>query len=463
MKTLLTLLAAAALAGCASFSPDGGFGAVEQAARDRLGPQLQLARGDGGRARVAELLREPLSADAAVQVALLANRGLQAAYAELGIAEADLVQAGRLSNPRFSFGRMTREGEVEYERGLHFGLAALLAMPLAQEAGRQRFAQAQGAAALAVLQLAADTRRAWVQAVAAQENLRYAGQVMEAAEAGAELARRMAQVGNFSRLQRSREQAFEADAATALARAKAHAQATRERLTRLLGLWGEDAAAYRLPERLPDLPPGPAERPDIEREALALRLDVRAAQQQLAQARAGLGLARAAPFTEGVEVGVMRNGSNEEAPQRGWELGFEIPLFDWGGPRRTRAEAVQAQAAHRAAQVAVDARSEVREAYAAYRHAWDIARHQRDVVVPLAKTVSEENLLRYNGMFIGVFELLADARAQITAVQGAIDAQRDFWLAEADLQMALVGRPPSGSLAGLAAPTKAAPAAADPH
>jgi len=456
MKHLATIAAAALLAGCASFSDDGGFGAVQQTVRERTGVELPR---DGSPERVAALLRAPLSMEGAVELALLNHRGLRAAVAELGIAEADLVQAGRWPNPRFSFSRLTRGDEVELERGLHWGIGALLAMPLARAAEQQRFAQAQGAAALALLAHAADVRRAWVQAVAARETLTYTADVVEAAEAGAELARRMAKAGNFSRLQRAREEAFHADAELAHARATAHAQATRERLLRLLGLWGEAAAALQLPDRLPALPAAPAERPDIEREALAQRLDVLAARQQVEQATKRLGLAKTR-FVDAIELGVVRNGSNEAPTQRGWEIGLELPLFDVGGARIARAEAVAAQAAHRAAQTAIDARSEVREAYAAYRHAWDIARHQRDAVVPLAKTISDENLLRYNGMLIGVFELLADARAQVAAVTGAIDATRDFWLADADLGMALVGRP---QLAGLAAPALAAPAADPGH
>jgi outer membrane protein TolC len=118
------------------------------------------------------------------------------------------------------------------------------------------------------------------------------------------------------------------------------------------------------------------------------------------------------------------------------------------------------QALHRAAETAINARSEVREAYGAYRSAWDIARHQREEIVPLKARIAEENLLRYNGMLIGVFELLADARAQIASVNGAIDALRDFWIAKADLDMALVGKP---SPSKAASPAIGAPAAgADP-
>jgi outer membrane protein TolC len=459
------LAAAGALVGCASFSADGGFTPVAQAAKERLGAEVRRVQGDDDRraveARVAELLAQPLTMDGAVQLALLNHRGLQAAFADLGIAEADLVQAGRLPNPGFGFGRMTRGDEVELERRLHFGLGRLLAMPLLQQVESRRFAQAQAQAAQRVLLLAGEVRQAWVQAVAAEETLRYTRQVMQAAEAGAELARRMAAAGNFNKLAQAREQSFYADAALGVARAERARGAARERLVRQLGLWGAQTA-FTLPDRLPDLPATPRDLPDIERLALEQRLDVQAARTALEQAARGVPLARAQHFLAGLEIGAVRNRSNEAATQRGRELGFEIPLFDTGSARSARAEAVLQQATHRAAQTAIDARSEVREAYAAYRTAWDIAKHQRDEIVPLRKRIADENLLRYNGMLIGVFELLADARAQIAGVNAAIDALRDFWLAQAALDMALVG--PSAGLAALPGPAATAPAAgaADP-
>ena len=107
------------------------------------------------------------------------------------------------------------------------------------------------------------------------------------------------------------------------------------------------------------------------------------------------------------------------------------------------------QTLHRAAETAINARSEVREAYTSYRSAFDIARHHRDEVVPLNQRIAEENVLRYNGMLIGVFELLADARTQIATVNASIEALRDFWIAQADLDMSLIGKP---NLAATAAP-----------
>ncbi len=444
----LLAAAAAALSGCASLSPDSGFAPVQQAARQHLNKDLAWPRSDDDRraveARVAALLAQPLSADSAVQVALLNNRGLQAQFTELGIADADLVQASRLPNPGFSFGRTRKGDEREIERGLHINLARLLAWPLVQPMQQRQLDRTRGAVAAQVLMLGADTRRAWVQAVAAEETARYRQQVMEAAEASAELARRMAQAGNFNRLQQAREQSFYAEAALNHARAQGQRQATREQLTRLLGLWGDQATgarAYRLPDRLPDLPEQTAERPDIERHAMGQRLDVQGARLAAEATARNLGLTRTTRFINVLELGLVRNSSNEAPTQTGWEIGFELPLFDWGGARVARAESVYMQSVHQAARTAINARSEVRQAYGAYRLAWDIARHHRQELVPLAQAISEENLLRYNGMLIGVFELLADARAQITTVNTAIEALRDYWLAQADLEAALVGKP----------------------
>ncbi|KQW76419.1 TolC family protein [Methylibium sp. Root1272] len=432
------------LAGCASISPDGGFGPVQQTASERLGKEVRWARtaGDQDRidARVTELLAKPLTVDDAVQVALLNNKGLQARFFELGIGEAELVQASRLPNPGFSFGRIKRGDEVELERGYHLNLARLLAMPLVRQVEERRYALTRGAVSVQLLSLASEARKSYFTAVAAEETVRYMRQVQQAAEASAELARRMAEVGNFNKLQRMREQGFYADATQNLARAERAALASREKLTRLMGLWGAQTR-FQLPERLPDLPEAPKDQPDIERVALAQRLDVQGAKLAAEQTAKNLGLTKTTRFVNVLELGWVHNSSNEEPTQTGWEVGLELPLFDWGGARVARAEAVYMQALARAAETAVNARSEVREAYGAYRSSWDIARHNRDEIVPLRQRIAEENVLRYNGMLIGVFELLADTRSQIASVNAYIESLRDFWLAQADLEMALIGKP----------------------
>lgn len=455
----LAALSAALLGGCASFSPDGGFDAIQTATRSHLQKDVAWARDDASRsqtqARVDALLAQPISADDAVQIALLNNPGLQAAFNTLGIAEADRVAAGRLPNPGFSIGRLTRGSEVEWERSLHLNLARLLTMPMRADIEQRLFEQTRRGLVLEVLRLATETRRAWVAAVAAGQTAQYQQRAMEAAEAGAELARRMAQVGNWSKLKQAREQAFYADAAVAVARAEQAKGPARERLVRLMGL--DHGGRVQLPDRLPDLPEALPRLPDVEQQAMDSRLDLQTVKLQTEALAKNLGLTRSTRFINVLELGIINNGSNEEPQQRGYEISFELPLFDWGQTRVVQAESRYRQALERARETAVNARSEVREAYAMQQGQYAIARHLRDEVVPLKQRISEENQLRYNGMLIGVFELLADARSQIAAVNAAIEAQRDFWMADADLAMALVGKPGKTAVASVSsAPAEAA-------
>lgn len=438
------------LGGCATFSQDGGFSKVQSLTKERIGKDVTLVKTDADAATVEKtiepLLAKPLSVDDAVTIALMNNRGLQADYAELGIAEANLVQAGRLQNPLFSFTRLTRGDELEIDRQLMLPIMNLLTMPLATKMERRFFELAQLRAASDALRVADETRRAYFAAVAAQETVKYMEQVKLSAEASAELAFKMAQVGNWSKLDQAREQTFYADAVTQLARAMQTQGAEREKLTRLMGLWGSKTA-FQLPDRLPALPAAPRDVSDIEAQAMQNRLDVLMARRELAGLADSFRLTKATRFINVLDVGYLRNSYNQ-SPKRetGYAIELQIPLFDWGGARVAKSEAIYMQAVNRAAETAVNARSEVREAYAGYRGAYDIAKHYRDEVVPLKKRISDEQLLRYNGMLISVFTLLADARSQVMSVNASIEALRDFWMAESSLQMAQTGRPAENAM-----------------
>ena len=446
--TLLAVLVA--LGGCATFSQDGGFSSVESIARGRLDKEVKWAKSDADaesvRDTVSKLLANPLTVEDAVQVALLNNRGLQATYAELGLGEADLVQAGRLRNPKFAYLNVSSDSEIKIERALTFDFMQLITMPLAAKLERRRFEATQLRVAAEVLQVAVETRKAYFNAIAAQQTASYMEDVRISAEAGAELARRMKAAGNWSKLNHAREQVFYAEATAQLARARQNTLAQREQLIRLMGLWGTDAK-FKLPERLPDLPKAPNELTDVETVALRQRLDVQGMRRDMEGLAASLGLTRATRFVNVLELGPAEVREGSAGIKRGYEISVELPIFDWGGSHVAKAEAIYMQAVNRAAQVAVNARSETREAYAGYRTAFDLAKHYRDEIVPLRKQISEENLLRYNGMLIGVFELLADAREQVASVNAYIDALRDYWLADADLQMALIGKSAPGSAA----------------
>ena len=456
----LSILAAATLlAGCASVSPDGLRSDVAELTAGRTAGVAQAAlpaMEPSARAKAQQSidgwLAQPLTQDAAVRIALLNNPGLQARLAALGVADAERVQAITLPNPHLTLGRFTNSQEREIERTLAFGLMDLITLPWRTQREAERLQIATLQAAQDVVQLAADTRRAWLRAVAAEQVAATHDRMVEAAEVGAELARRMAQVGNWSRLQQAREQAVLHEANSQRARARLAAATAREDLNRRLGVWGAQAQ-YQLAAQLPPLPATALPADGIEATALRERLDVQAARRQLDTQAVRQGWSRASAVFGDIGLAYSRNtaaerptGSNDI--KRGWEIELPLPLFDWGGAARTRAQAEVEQSAAQLQDTAVRARSEVRAAWLTYRTALDLARQQQAEVVPLRQLIAQETTLRYNGMLASVWDMLAEARNSTQAVANAIEAQRDFWLAETDLQLALTGTSP-GALQGL--------------
>ncbi len=445
-------LAVVVLGGCASLSPDAGRSDVQTLLAGKTGPvDAQLSTGDKTQdapAVVADLLKEPVTAESAVRIALLNNPAMQGSLATLGISDALRVQAGRLPNPHFAIGRFRMGDEVEIERLLSFNLIGLLSLPWKAQWQNQQHELAKLQAAQDVIRLAADTRKAWIIAVFAQQSALYMQDVKEAAEAGGELARRMARVGNWSKLRQAREQETLNDATVRLARSQQVAFTAREKLNRSMGLWGTQTN-YRLAERLPDLPKDVDQIADVEARALRDRLDVRSAMAESSYVAGQLGFNKVTGYLDGLTLTATRTSVFDDAARtrqsrRGLEVELALPIFDWGGARNARSQAMYMQSVARVQAVAVNARSEAREAYFGYRTAYDLARHYRDEVVPLRKFIGDEMLLRYNGMLASAWDLLADSRAQVLAVNSTIEAQRDFWLAETDLQTALTGTSPGG-------------------
>jgi outer membrane protein TolC len=441
------MLAALGLGGCAGFTQDGGFDAVASATRTHLGKEVKWPRSAHAQAeadaRVTALLAHPLSVEDAVQIALLNNHELQAAFQELGISEAELVQAGRLPNPRFDLRRASAAGQYDIEETLSFNVLALLAMPYARDIERRRFAQTQNVSVQRVAQLAKDTREAFYAAVAARQSLNYLQQVRIAAETGAELAHRMVSAGNWNRLDQAREQSFYSDAVQALTRAQLAEESAREKLIALLGLPAQPAGqpALQLAEVLPELPASLDSRPDVERAVLQERLDLQLMRMHIDELSKSLGLTKSTRFVDVLDIGAtrVRQGSREEPYERGYTVTLEVPIFDSGAARVKKSEAIYAQAVDRFTQAAIEARSQIRLAYASYRAAFELAQRQRDEVLPLRRAIAQQNLLRYNASLISIFELLSDAREQVISVDGYIQSVRDFWIAKSRLDGVLLG------------------------
>lgn len=453
MKRALRLtgatLAAAFLAGCASVGIDDALKETNTSAQQFTGGQLELSRTQEQRDRRAALtqglLSKPLSQNDAVQLALANSPSVQTLIAQSWGDIAAANQTGRMPNPIFTFERMTLNSELELGRLLSFGLVDLILLPQRLSISESQANQAKVQLTGAVVDQVTQVKKAWVRAVAAQQSLQYAQQVNRSAQASAELARRMQQIGNFSKLQRARQQVFYADATTQLASAQHVTTAAREELIRILGLDDAQAAKMTLPDRLPELPKAPREAKEVSATATEQRLDVQLARAQLDVAGKSQGINLLSTFVD-VELGgrydtVFDNAEGTKSNRRGFELDIRLPLFDWGSAQRDALNAQSLAAANRYDATVRGASSQLREGYSAYRTAYDIARHYRDEIVPLRQTMADENVLRYNGMLIGVFELLAEARDQISSVTNAINAQQQFWLADAALAASVMGKP----------------------
>lgn len=442
----ITLLSSFLLAGCASFSPDGGMGVVAGVASETINKDVIAIRtpDDAQRAdaTVKALLRRPLTVDSAVQTALLSNRGLQAAYNELALAETDLVGDSLPPNPTFSISRISGNGALEIERQVVGDILALATLPFRLEIARQRFQKAQLRAAEETLRLAAGVRRAYYRAVAANELVGLLTDAKSTAEATAQLAQKLGESGSLNKLDQAREQVFYAETTADLATLRQEATSSRERLIRLLGLWDGDIG-IRLPQKLPVLPRQPLSLPGIEVDAVAHRIDLQIARIELAALARSLNLTEASRFVTLLDVaGIDRKTRDPEgAPfrERGFDIQFQIPIFDGGEVRVRQASETYNQAFNLLTEKAVNIRSEARDAFRVYRSTYDIAGHYQREVLPLRKIISDEMQLRFSSMQVDVFALLTEARQRIAALRAAIEAKRNFWLAQSELQTTING------------------------
>ncbi len=445
-RSALALAVSLLLSGCATFSPDLGMGVVADVADHTIKKDViairsvdEAQRADGA---VKQLLRRTLNVDTAVQVALLNNRGLQAAYNELALAEADRVQESLPPNPTFSVSRISGNGATEIERQVVGDILALATLPFRSEIAKQRFRQAQLRAALETLRLAADVRRAYYRAVAANELVGLLTDAKSTAEATAKLSSKLGETGSLNKLDQAREQVFYAETTADLATLRQEATSSREVLARLLGLWGGDLN-FKLPSHLPTLPPRPRTLPRIEVDAVEHRIDLQIARIELDALAKSLNLTEASRFVTMLDIaGIDRKTRDPEgAPfrERGFDIQFQIPIFDGGEVRVRQAAETYNRAFNRLTEKAVNVRSEARDAYRTYRSSFEIASQYQREVLPLRKIITEEMQLRFSSMQVDVFALLTEARQRIASLRAAIEAKRAFWFAQSDLQTAVNG------------------------
>lgn len=442
----IVMLCTLLLSGCATFSPDHGMTLVAAVADQAIKKDVLSIRTEEDQQRantfVENLLRRTLTVDVAVQIALLNNRGLRAAYNELARAEADFVGDSLPPNPTFSISLISGNGALEIERQVVGDILALATLPFRSEIARQRFQQAQLRAAEETLRLAAEVRHAYYRAVGANELVGLLREAQSTAEATAQLASKLGQTGSLNKLDQAREQVLYAETTADLAMLRREQASSRERLIRLLGLW-DGKTNIRLPEKLPNLPRRPLSLPRIEIDAVEHRIDLQIDRIKLGALASSLELTEASRFVTMLEVaGIDRKTRDPDTPafrERGFDVQFQIPIFDGGEVRVRQAVETYNQAFNLLTEKAVNVRSEARDAFKVYRSTYDIAGHYQREVLPLRKIISDEMQLRFSSMQVDVFALVTEARQRLTAMRAAIEAKRSFWLAQAELKTAVNG------------------------
>lgn len=444
----LVVALALSAAGCGTVAPERGHDQVSAVVQERTGHKTRWDKGPPDDAQIVSwvhaVVSRGLTRERAVEVALVNNPELQAIYEELGVSQADMVQAGLLRNPSFGaeLGLRTSSGSREEIRfSLVQDFLDLFVLPLRKEIARDQFEADTLRVADQALAVAARAEQTFVAVQAAAELVAFRRTVVEASAAAADLAARQSQAGNISALDLTAQQATHQQARLDLARDEVELLEARERINRLLGLWGNDTA-WGVAETLPALPGREPALDHLESLAMRQRLDVAVARRRARLLAKAVDLARSSRLFGHIEVGVDAHQDPDGPRVLGPNLVIELPIFDQRQAVIARLEAQRREQERRLSGVAIDARSEVRLAEARLRVARQSVLHQRDVMLPLRQSATEQALLHYNGMFIGLYQLVAIKQAEIDTRRGVLESLRDYWTARAELARAVGGALP---------------------
>lgn len=447
MRIAAALMATLLLVGCAGIRKERGHDQVAALVKERAGVSTGWEGGtpeaDQIAARVDALLADGLTSDRAVAIALINNPALQATYEELGISQAELVQAGLLSNPTLDLSiglpLSGSSGIAEHEAGIVQGFLELFMLPLRKKIAEEQFFAATRRVAHEVLSHAAEVRKDVLELQLLQQQLALQQQVLTAAQAAGELAVAQHRAGNITQLELATRRADAEQTRIDLARAELAVLSARERLNRQLGLWGP-RTSWTLKERLAELPAEESTPERLESLAIRQRLDVAAARTEAALMRRAVSLARSWRWFGSVEVGVHEHQDADGPHLIGPTLTLELPLFDQRQAEIARLEAQQRQSERRLASLAIHTRSEVRETSARLIAARQLVLHLRDTLMPLREQAVEHAQLQYNGMQLGLYELLEARREQIGTYRDYLEALRDYWGLRIELERVVGGR-----------------------
>jgi outer membrane protein, heavy metal efflux system len=445
-QTTFVAIAAVWLASCVSMPRDGGTARVQETLSTRGAPEVtwRSSPATADDERIAALLRDELTADEAVAVAMMNSPRLQIALADLGIARADLIEATTIRNPVLEFEvRYPGEPYRPFEVRIAQSLVELIHLPRRRALGRAAFDAAQMRVSSEVLRFAGDVRSAYFDLLAAVQNVALSRTAVAASQLAADIAVRQHAAGNITDLDLENEQAIYEQAKLDLARAERQALVGREVLIRAMGLRDADAS-WQLPSSFPDLPAEEMTQEQLERLAAEQRLDIAIARRDVEIGSRGISLARLSALEElVVDYHYEREPSGERT--RGPGIEFSIPIFNTGRAARTRAEAEYLRARHTLAALESESASSLRAASASLAESRARVEYYRDVIVPRRQRIVQLTKLEHNAMLVGIFQLLDARKNELQALRDYVEAQREYWTARTDLDRALQGVAPDTS------------------
>jgi outer membrane protein, heavy metal efflux system len=411
---------------------------VRSNASARIGADIAAPNESCVEAELQALLSAELTEDAAVRIALINNRSVAAEYERLGIARAELVQAGLLSNPVFDGDVKFFENAEEIELKLSQPFLDLFFIPLRQKVARSELAARKAEVTRSLVRVAFDVRRAFVSVRSAQQVIEIRQQALKAAEASRDLMRRLYAAGNVPAGDLTLDEGGVADARLSLAAAELAAQEAREPMNVLLGVWGENTQ-WKIEGRLSDALAEGFDVEGIETRAITNSLDLAEARCQMQASAQLAGLTNWEGVFPTGDAGIAAKQETSGEWGVGPAAAVAIPIFDTGAARVAAARASIREQAARYASLAVEIRSAARLLRERSLSLRDRAVYVRQVLVPLRSRLVRETLQNFNAMQIGAFEVLRVKQQEAEAGREYVEGLRDAWLARLDLAELVAG------------------------
>jgi outer membrane protein, heavy metal efflux system len=433
------------LAASVAREQDEAFQGVQQSVQERTGKALRWEQDQAAHEQAMQdvrlLLRKPLTVDAAVQIALLNNRSLQATFEEIGLSAADLLEAGTIPNPKFDlairFPDKPPSGTyIDYGAAIDF--LSIIMIPLKKRVAKDQLESAALRIADDTLELVSQVKSACYSLQASQQLLRRFKEIVDTNAASLDLAQRQHEAGNIKDLALAQQQASYSRSRLDVASTEAEIRRNREKLNRLLGLWGVDTD-WQIAGELPEVPNSDLPIRGLERLAISQRLDLQAEYLRVTSQTKNLGLTKSFRLLGALDFGVESERETDSQTRTGPRFAIELPIFNQGQARIARGEAALRQAQDKFAALAIDARSQIRELRDELTSKREIARFYQEELLPDQRRILNESLANYNAMEIGNFELFTTKAEEARTEREYVETARDYWITRAELERAVGG------------------------